>query len=759
MTSGEAPLTVSFTDLSTNEPDSWSWDFSGGDPASSSNQHPTVTYNTPGTYSVSLTVTNAAGSDSLTRTNYITVMELSPFLNVSPSSLSVGNSAGSTSFSITSNTGWSVSESDGWLSVSPASGSNNGTVDVTYTANTSTSPRTGIITVSGSGAASETVTVTQSGVSPFLNVSPSSLSVGNSSGSTSFSITSNTSWSVSESDGWLSVSPASGSNNGTVDVTYTANTSTSPRTGIITVSGSGAASETVTVTQSGVSPFLNVTPPSLSVGNSAGSMSFSITSNTSWSVSESDGWLSVSPVSGSNNGTLDVTYTANTSTSPRTGIITVSGSGTASETVTVTQSGVSPFLNVSPSSLSVSNSSGSMSFSITSNTSWSVSESDGWLSVSPVSGSNNGTVDVTYTANTSTSPRTGIITVSGSGAASETVMVTQSGDLALPNLTRLSGASSLNVVGTNVDLGITVINDGNAMASSSQVGYYLSADEFFSTSSDNYLIGTDFVTSLGVGSTSSESISVDVTDFDISPGTYYVFYFIDHLETVSESDETDNIWYWPDLPVTISAASYCSGTVVLTAFSGSFSDGSENNNYINDSDCKWLIQPDEVSSITLEFSSLSLEDSYDFIRVYDGSTFSAPLLGVFSGSSLPPPLTSSGGVMLVHFTSDYSITAEGWEATYFSEAVGIDEDELDGQINIFPNPTNNELNFDLSLEKPENVTLMIYNMYGQQLETHYFENVSEVNRTIELGHREVGIYFVKYKVKDTVYSKKIVLIK
>ncbi|MDX2002379.1 MAG: PKD domain-containing protein [Chitinophagales bacterium] len=64
---------VAFTDLSTNTPTSWSWSFPGGTPSTSTIRNPTITYNTPGTYSVTLTATNAGGNNTFTRTNYITV--------------------------------------------------------------------------------------------------------------------------------------------------------------------------------------------------------------------------------------------------------------------------------------------------------------------------------------------------------------------------------------------------------------------------------------------------------------------------------------------------------------------------------------------------------------------------------------------------------------------------------------------------------------------------------------------------------------
>ena len=72
-TSGEAPLTVSFTDESTNSPTSWSWTF--GDGGTSTAQNPSYEYASAGTYTVELTVTNAYGSDTETKTDYITVTE------------------------------------------------------------------------------------------------------------------------------------------------------------------------------------------------------------------------------------------------------------------------------------------------------------------------------------------------------------------------------------------------------------------------------------------------------------------------------------------------------------------------------------------------------------------------------------------------------------------------------------------------------------------------------------------------------------
>lgn len=65
---------LTFTDLSWNgDPTSWAWTFPGGTPGTSADSMPVITYNTPGVYNVSLTVTNGSGSVNATKTSYVTV--------------------------------------------------------------------------------------------------------------------------------------------------------------------------------------------------------------------------------------------------------------------------------------------------------------------------------------------------------------------------------------------------------------------------------------------------------------------------------------------------------------------------------------------------------------------------------------------------------------------------------------------------------------------------------------------------------------
>ncbi|MGP8216816.1 MAG: VPS10 domain-containing protein [Bacteroidia bacterium] len=73
-----ATNTVQFTDASSNEPTNWSWTFTGGTPDTSTQENPIITYNTAGTYPVSMTAKNGNGSNTINVTSYITVNPLPP---------------------------------------------------------------------------------------------------------------------------------------------------------------------------------------------------------------------------------------------------------------------------------------------------------------------------------------------------------------------------------------------------------------------------------------------------------------------------------------------------------------------------------------------------------------------------------------------------------------------------------------------------------------------------------------------------------
>ena len=132
------------------------------------------------------------------------------------------------------------------------------------------------------------------------------------------------------------------------------------------------------------------------------------------------------------------------------------------------------------------------------------------------------------------------------------------------------------------------------------------------------------------------------------------------------SDVASNFQGWSGY-YTSTQNAYCNAsTSKLTEETGAFSDGSGADKYSNNADCSWLIQPTNASSITLSFSAFDTELDYDGVIVYDGANNSAPRLGVFTGTTIPSPVKSTGGSMYVEFLSDEAERTNGWIANYSS---------------------------------------------------------------------------------------------
>jgi len=137
--------TVSFTDQSTNNPTLWSWSFPGGSPATSTQQNPVVTYSTTGTYDVSLTATNSAGSNTQNKIGYIkanAIVAPTAAFTAAPTSVMEGQSVSFTDESTDNPTSWSWSFPGGTPATSTqqnpvATYSTAGPYDVSLTASNS----------------------------------------------------------------------------------------------------------------------------------------------------------------------------------------------------------------------------------------------------------------------------------------------------------------------------------------------------------------------------------------------------------------------------------------------------------------------------------------------------------------------------------------------------------------------------------------------------------------------------------------------
>lgn len=225
---------------------------------------------------------------------------------------------------------------------------------------------------------------------------------------------------------------------------------------------------------------------------------------------------------------------------------------------------------------------------------------------------------------------------------------------------------------------LTITNNGNALAGSNLIGI-AAFDEF----GFFYDLGLLDVPSLAPNeSFTFQNLTLSYANLNSS--TYDIVIYIDAFNDIPEFDESDNTsCSWQN--IIIELPDFCSERTVLTTANGMISDGSGVAEYQNNTDCEWLIRPEDADCITLSFDQFDVESFYDYVEVYDGGNRNAPLLGAFTGFDPPPSLTATSGRMLVVFVSDFSVTYDGWSASYTSTTLISDDapnnQNLTGSLN------------------------------------------------------------------------------
>lgn len=270
-------------------------------------------------------------------------------------------------------------------------------------------------------------------------------------------------WTASGNMPWLTITPASG--------TISTETDTITVSPNITGLAAGSYSATVTITLKGVNgsqrytmlpvslsvtstsptsstPVISLTPSMLNFTGIAGGSNpspQSITvSNTgggtlNWTAADNATWLTISPTTGTNTGTIAASVNlAGLAAGTYTGIISISATGattqTVSVTLTVSSSTSSSVIGLSPTVLSFSATAGgsnptsqtiTVSNTGTGTLSWTASDSAAWLTLSPTTGTNAGTIAASVnTTGLAAGTYSATVTVSATGATTKTLPVT-----------------------------------------------------------------------------------------------------------------------------------------------------------------------------------------------------------------------------------------------------------------------------------------------------------------------------------------------
>ncbi|MEZ4855764.1 MAG: CUB domain-containing protein [Gelidibacter sp.] len=181
------------------------------------------------------------------------------------------------------------------------------------------------------------------------------------------------------------------------------------------------------------------------------------------------------------------------------------------------------------------------------------------------------------------------------------------------------------------------------------------------------------------------TVSVDFTSFNVSAGDLLTVYngptTINPLGTVTSAPSTftSTTVGNPTGALTFQFVSNGSGTAAgwesnitctappMPATCGStfYDSGGIGGNYSNNESQITTFFPDTAGdAVTATFTTFNTESGWDYLRVYDGPNTTFPLIGNFSGTTIPGPFTSSdpSGALTFVFTSDSSGRSAGWSA-------------------------------------------------------------------------------------------------
>ena len=304
--------------------------------------------------------------------------------------------------------GWTVENAQVWMGLSATSGSGNATISIRPANNVETKSRSGVVQIVSTlnSSLKKAVTITQQAFEfdeTAVSVSFETLDVA----ASEITVTGMGAWTVQDAPSWLTVTPTSGSGNGRISITPTQNLDTKPRTATLNVVSSlnPGLKKPVTVSQKAFE--FDSTSKELSFDAlSAAVQTVPVVCMSGWSVRNVPSWITVTPGSGSGDGSVSVRVENNTATSARNATLQIVSDLNPALVKEVVVSQKAFEFDPKGEELSFGAlSTESRTVSVVCMSGWNVQNTTPWITVTPGSGSDNGSVSVTVGNNTATSAR------------------------------------------------------------------------------------------------------------------------------------------------------------------------------------------------------------------------------------------------------------------------------------------------------------------------------------------------------------------
>ena len=137
-----------------------------------------------------------------------------------------------------------------------------------------------------------------------------------------------------------------------------------------------------------------------------------------------------------------------------------------------------------------------------------------------------------------------------------------------------------------------------------------------------------------------------------------------HFPSQSHTDPGPN-WNWDHYHKLVNNNT---SEITYTSANGTLYDsGGSTGNYGNDERKIWVIKPADANSVTLNFQSFNVENTWDYLYIYDGDNVFAPRIGRYTGINSPGIVSSTGGAITVEFRSECATNLSGWKATWTAD--------------------------------------------------------------------------------------------
>ena len=340
-------------------------------------------------------------------------------LSVSPAELTFTANTESKSLDVTSNTAWTAASGASWAKLNKTNGSGNAQIAVTAEENTAITQRSATITIkTADGKANATVKVTQSAANVIFSVDKNEHSVAAAGGDFSVKVTHNIGYKINSQPEWVKqTGKVPSGNTDTYTFNAEANTSTEAREGVIVFCNDNNECVPVTVKQAGANATLSVFPASMTFTAKSESKTFTVTSNTDWTMTSDATWVKLSATDGSGNAQVTVTAEENTATKQRIATITLkTKDGKTTATVKLSQNGADIIFRIDGDNreYKVEAEGGEIQFSVIHNIECYLKKNPEWVILDNMQTYNGATwYKLKVLPNTSTSERGGIIVIRG----------------------------------------------------------------------------------------------------------------------------------------------------------------------------------------------------------------------------------------------------------------------------------------------------------------------------------------------------------